>query len=368
MKVLLTGASGLLGWHTRVRLRALTGHDVVPVTHAQWPQLETLMEGADALIHIAGVNRGTDEEVELGNVRIAEELAAALRSSRPIRVVYANSVQAGNPTPYGTGKARAAEILERASRAAGGSLTDVILPNLFGEHGRPAYNSFVATFVDAVVRGAQPDVQNREVGLLHVQRAAQTLMDGLTGPAATVRPPATPTGVKDVLELLQEFQELYSGGDIPALDTEFRLDLFNTYRAALFPHHYPIALTSHTDARGRLVETVRAHGGQGQTFVSTTKPAVTRGEHFHLAKVERFVVLSGEARISLRRLFSDEIVSFEVSGESPVIVDMPTMWAHKITNVGPSELTTLFWTHSLFDPHLPDTYAEEVGDGAKVMA
>ena len=109
---------------------------------------------------------------------------------------------------------------------------------------------------------------------------------------------------------------------------------------------------------------VRAHGGQGQTFVSTTRPGITRGEHFHLRKVERFVVLSGRARISLRRLFSEEVVSFDVTGGDPSVVDMPTMWAHNITNTGSDELTTLFWTQELFDPAAPDTYAEPVGDAA----
>jgi len=105
---------------------------------------------------------------------------------------------------------------------------------------------------------------------------------------------------------------------------------------------------------------VRAHGGQGQTFVSTTKPGITRGEHFHLRKIERFVVLRGEARISLRRMFADDVVSFDVTGDAPAVVDMPTMWVHNITNTGASELTTLFWTHELFDPAAPDTFPDTV--------
>jgi UDP-2-acetamido-2,6-beta-L-arabino-hexul-4-ose reductase len=276
-------------------------------------------------------------------------------------VVYANSIQSGNGTPYGSGKQEAARLLGDACTRVGGSFVDVLLPNIFGEHGRPAYNSFVATFVDAVVRGVEPEVADREVALLHVQGAAAALLDGLTTPETTLAPSATPTTVGTVLAALQEFHLLYSTGDIPALDTPLRVDLFNTYRAARFPEHYPISLTAHSDERGRLVETVRAHGGQGQTFVSTTKPGVTRGEHFHLQKVERFVVLSGEARISLRRVFTDEVVSFEVTGDRPSVVDMPTMWVHNITNVGQTELTTLFWTHSLFDPEHPDTYWEPVG-------
>lgn len=362
MRVLLTGASGFLGWHTRVRLRALTDLDIVPVTRENWNQLGELVSSADAVIHVAGVNRGEPNDVETGNVRLAEALAQAVKdAARPTRIVFANSIQSGNGTPYGTGKARAAQLLRDAAEAVGGSFVDVLLPNIFGEHGRPAYNSFVATFVDAVIKGIEPEIQDREVALLHVQGAAEALRDALTTSETTIAPAATPTTVAAVLATLQEFRSVYAKGDIPALETPLRVDLFNTCRAALFPGHYPLPLTVHSDERGRLVETVRAHGGQGQTFVSTTKPGITRGDHFHLQKVERFVVLSGTARISLRRVFHHDVVHFEVSGERPVVVDMPTMWVHNITNVGSSELTTLFWTHSLFDPEHPDTYWEPVG-------
>ena len=369
MKILVTGASGFLGWHTCARLHALTEHETVPVTRSNWSELATLVDGADAIIHIAGVNRGEPEYVEAENVRLADDLGRVIEAAgAPLRLVFANSIQAGNETPYGTGKARAATRLQAALASVGGGFVDVLLPNLFGEHGRPAYNSFVATFVDAVARGEAASVQDREVALLHVQDAAQSLIDGLTNDDGQLTPAGTATSVTGVLDALQEFHALYATGDIPPLDSKLRVDLFNTYRAALFPDRYPIALTVHADDRGRLVETVRSHGGQGQTFVSTTRPGITRGEHFHLGKVERFVVLSGTARISLRRVLTDEVVSFDVSGESPAVVDMPTMWVHNITNTGDTDLTTLFWTHSLFDPDNPDTYWEPVGNAAKVDA
>lgn len=367
MKVLLTGAAGFLGWHTRVRLHALTDHEVVLATRDSWHLLPDLVADVDAVIHVAGVNRGEPDYVEHGNVTLARDLAEAISRSRVKRVVFANSIQAGNGTPYGAGKATAAEVLEAAARDAGGRFVDVQLPNLFGEHGRPGYNSFVATFVDAVVGGHQPTIQDRQVALLHAQGAAQALLDGLETTQSALEPQGTLTSVSEVYSLLGEFHEMYgASGDVPPLGSQLRVDLFNTYRSALFPQRYPIALTAHADDRGRLVETVRSHGGQGQTFVSTTRPGVTRGEHFHLGKVERFVVLSGQARISLRRVCDDEIVSFEVTGDCPAVVDMPTMWVHNITNIGDSELTTLFWTHSLFDPHAPDTYWEPVSIAEKV--
>ena len=362
MKVVVTGADGFLGWHVRARLKALTDYQVVAMGRHNWAQLDDHVADADAVIHLAGVNRGSDDEVEQGNTSLARELVDAVHrtAARP-RIVYANSIQSGNGTPYGNGKEAAASILREAAGSLGGECVDVRLPNLFGEHGRPRYNSFVATFVHAVVAGETPTVTDREVPLLHAQRAAQVLIDALDGPTSVVEPKGTPTTVRDVLETLQGFNRLYAEGDVPALTSDFDVDLFNTLRAARFPEHYPIPLVPRSDDRGRLVEVVRAHAGQGQTFVSTTKPGITRGEHFHLRKVERFVVVSGTARISLRKVLTDEVVSFDVSGESPVIVDMPTMWAHNITNTGTSELTTLFWTNELFDPAAPDTFPEPVG-------
>lgn len=362
MRIVITGAEGFLGWHTRLRLHALTGHEVVPVSRSTWGELAERVAGADAVLHLAGVNRGTDQEVADGNLRLAQDLAAAVSGAAPgARIVYANSIQAGNGSPYGTGKAGAAEILGEAVTAAGGTVVDVLLPNVFGEHGRPRYNSFVATFAHAVVRGDALQVEDRPVELLHAQGAAQALLDGLEGDARQDRPTGVPATVAGVLGALQEFDALYRVGDIPVLPDAFHRDLFNTLRAASFPEHAPIRLTPRTDQRGRLVEVVRMHGGEGQTFVSSTRPGVTRGEHFHLRKVERFVVIGGRARISLRRMFHHEVISFDVSGDDPVAVDMPIGWSHNITNTGDSDLTTLFWTSELFDPDDPDTVPEPVG-------
>ncbi|WP_338538501.1 NAD-dependent epimerase/dehydratase family protein [Janibacter terrae] len=363
MKVLLTGARGFLGWHTRLRLHALTDHEVVPVGRTEWSNLSGLVAEADAVIHVAGVNRAeTDDEVEGGNVQLAEDLATAIRGAgRPLRVVYANSVQAGNGGPYGTGKERAAQVLRAAVEGAGGHLVDVLLPNIFGEHGRPRYNSFVATFVDATVRGEIPTINDNRVGLLHVQDAAQALLEGLETPQTSLAPVPEPHGVQEVWDLLQEFHASYvPGGEIPDLSTKFRIDLFNTYRAALFPEHYPIALTPHSDPRGSFVETVRCRGGEGQTSFSTTVPGITRGEHYHLHKIERFAVISGTGTMELRKMFSDEVLTFPASGDQPVAIDMPVGWVHNIKNTGDEVLLTQFWSHELFRPDAPDTFAEPV--------
>lgn len=361
-RVALTGASGFLGWHTACRLRALHGLEPVRLGRDAFADPDTLrdaLEGVDTVIHLAGVNRAdTDGEVEHGNVELARALGAAL-GDRPVHVVFADSVQRELDNPYGRGKRRTAELL----RQLPGTLADVVLPNLFGEHGRPAYNSFVATFSHEVAAGRRPQVTgDRVLPLLHAQDAAQALIAAALEPRdRLVEVGGEPHGIGEVLETLTGFHGLYADrGELPDLSTPFAVDLFNTYRSYLFPAQFPISPPVHRDPRGDLFEAARTHGGTGQVFASTTRPGHTRGDHYHLRKVERFFVVSGEAEISLRRLLHDDVVTFRLSGDEPAFVDMPTMWAHNLRNVGTTDLVTLFWSDQLLDADRPDQYPEKV--------
>ncbi|MDP3950826.1 NAD-dependent epimerase/dehydratase family protein [Microbacterium sp.] len=366
MTVAITGGFGFLGWHTACRLRALHQEEPVRLGREDFADAGTLgakLADVDRIIHIAGLNRAaSDEAVEQGNIVPAEALATAVDAlGRPVDVVFANSVQADIDNAYGRGKARAAELLGNAVRFAGGHFADLLLPNLFGEHGRPGYNSFVATFVHEVLAGRTPTVSgDRNLPLLHAQDAAAALIAALGSDVRHVVK-AEEIGIGEVLALLQEFHECYSTrGEVPDLSTPMRGNLFNTYRAAAFPDMWPIVSEVHADRRGDLFETVRTHGGTSMSFISTTLPGQKRGEHYHLRKVERFFVVKGEAEIALRRLLTDEVVRFRLSGSTPGFVDMPTMWVHNITNVGESDLVTLFWSDQLLEPANPDQYPEQV--------
>ncbi|PYC76006.1 capsular biosynthesis protein [Micromonospora arborensis] len=362
LRLAVTGAGGFLGWHVRVLARALGWPEPVVISRGDLfdeAALAARLDGVDRVLHLAGVNRGDPVEVATANVDLAAALARGLRrcGTPPGAVVFANSVQAGNCTPYGDAKAVAAATLA----AARPDLIDVLLPNLYGEHGRPHYNSVVATFCRLLAEGRTPQVhEDRQMELVHVTDAAARLLgvpaDGSWDPSM----PMLRIGVRELANRLAAFADIYRNGEIPRLVDRHDVRLFNTYRSQCFPEHYPLPLPRHTDARGELVEAVRAHGTAGQTFCSTTRPGIARGEHFHLAKVERFVVLRGSAEISLRRVSEDTVVRFQVSGDEPVVVDMPTMWAHKIVNTGSDELFTLFWVNELFDPARPDTYPERV--------
>ncbi|MDQ0673953.1 UDP-2-acetamido-2,6-beta-L-arabino-hexul-4-ose reductase [Pseudarthrobacter siccitolerans] len=365
MKIALTGAGGFLGLHTRAAALSM-GYGLEPIglgskLHRQ--RAMAVVGGSDRLIHLAGVNRGSDREVHDGNLEFATQLADILCCvpSPPSHIVYANSVQAGNSSVYGQSKAEAAVILRAAAESVGASFTDVLLPNLFGEHGRPFYNSVVATFCHLLSAEQSAEIlDDRDLVLLHAQDAADILL-GIV-PMEDMKSFTVSRTVSAVLAQLQDIAYIYRKGDIPALESNFDLGLFNTYRSFRLqqPRKLPFALDRRTDARGSFFEVCRSQGGEGQTSFSTTVSGFTRGQHFHRRKVERFVVLSGEAEIAMRCLFSHSVLRFAVHGSEPVAIDMPTLWTHNIKNTGSTDLSTMFWTNDLYDPKRPDTFSSFV--------
>ena len=361
--IAMTGSPGFLGWHTRAALRekGLTAQEVPVGSGFDLVGADAALSGASRLIHLAGVNRAADNEISDGNVLFAQQIADALRRSDapPPVVVYSNSIQAGNGTVYGDAKAKAADILAAAASDLGLEFVDLRLPNLFGEHGRPFYNAVTATFCHILAEGGQPKVDNdKELTLLHAQNAADLLIG--TADLEDQGHLEVQETVSGLLGRLATFARIYRTGEIPDIATAFDRDLFNTYRSYTFESQTPIRLTRHADARGSFFEIIRSHGGSGQSSFSTTVPGVTRGDHYHRRKIERFTVLAGQGTIALRRLFTDKVYRFEVDGNEPMAIDMPTMWTHNITNSGDQVLYTSFWTNDIFDPNNPDTIAERV--------
>lgn len=362
-KVALTGGNGFLGWHTRLALRE-RGAAISRISVGDAFALEdaTRMVGdSDRLVHIAGVNRGTDEEVHDANILFAEQLAGAILAadSPPAVVVYANSTQSTNGSVYGEAKLRAGDILRVAAESIGAQFEDVALPNLFGEHGRPFYNAVTATFCHLLAQGDVPVVQeDKELCLLHAQNAADLLIGNVPREKQTSL--EVQESVSGLLQRLEEISMIYKSGEVPDVSELFSRDLFNTYRSYAFANRSAIPLARHADARGAFFEIVRSHGGPGQSSFSTTVSGISRGDHYHRRKIERFTVLAGEGTIKLRKVFSDDIVEIPVSGATPMAVDMPTGWAHRIRNTGQEKLYTSFWTNDIFDPANPDTIPEVV--------
>ncbi|MFT4147948.1 MAG: capsular biosynthesis protein [Micrococcaceae bacterium] len=359
----LTGGNGFLGWHTRALLHSegIESKSFSVGQEFDVDQAKAAVDGSERLIHIAGVNRGTDDEVADGNVTFARQVAQVLQEVHtPPRVVsFANSIQADLDNIYGQAKSGAAKVLQQVCDELGIQFENVLLPNLFGEHGKPNYNSFVATFCYKLAHDETPSVNgDTQIPLLHVQNAAKVLT-GMV-PVKNIDQLTTKRTVPQVLEQLEEFKAKYDKGEIPSLQSDFDLDLFNTYRSYVFEVRPAIELTANADNRGHFVEMSRAYQGDSQSSFSTTVPGITRGQHYHRRKIERFVVMSGTAEIGLRKLLTDEKVTIPATADKPIAVDMPTFWPHNITNTGDDTLHTFFWTNDIFNPDNPDTYPEDV--------
>lgn len=371
MKIVITGAAGLLGWHCGARLHAAncaarykgenSPYQLELVDRARFSDPDALTEalvGAGAVLHFAGVNRGTDAEVAEGNPAIAEALVAACRSANAFpHIVYANSTHSRMDSIYGISKRTAGEILARL----GSSYTNLILPHIFGECARPNYNNVTATLIHALWNGETPEINPEgRVELLHAGAAAQLAISAvLENRTGTLAPEGKAMSTVELFEHLWDFHASYSDNVFPVLSDPFDLALFNTYRTGGYPAHCPKAMRPNTDHRGTLFECSRALGAS-QTFLSTTLPGQLRGDHFHTDLVERFLVVRGKATIRIRKVLTDEVHSFEVSGDEPVAIDMPPLHTHHIENNSDDTVLTYFWAHRLFDPGNPDTFADPV--------
>jgi UDP-2-acetamido-2,6-beta-L-arabino-hexul-4-ose reductase len=360
----ITGIDGFVGFHLRANLHArglrVAGADL-PEFQAD-ARLHQFVGQCDAIVHLAGMNRGNDEDIWRVNTQLVRQLTDAMdrQGVRPA-VVFSSSTHIHLDTVYGKAKRECTRLFEAWSAATGARFVNLIIPNVFGEFCRPFYNSVVATFCHQLAHGEQPKViEDREIELIHAQELADRIYAAVTG---ETRGPLPLSGrkikVTELLAALEGFSATYRQGVLPDLGEAFTLNLFNTLRSYWFPGRYPVPLDVHADARGSLFECVKSLG-KGQVNYSTTHPEVTRGNHFHRRLVERFLVLEGRARIRIRRLFGDQTVEFDVSGDSPCFVDIPTFHTHNITNTGQDRLLTLFWMNKLFDPGDADTFPEQV--------
>lgn len=368
MKVCITGAGGFIAWHLRCLLAVCESVDEVRLafrdTLTDPGKAREIVAGVDVVFHLAGINRAPEEDLRDGNAMLARILVDALTvvGSTPM-VMFSSSTHAIDPvSAYGEGKSEAAKVLGEWANRAGARFIELVIPHVFGEFGRPEYNSVVATFCHRIVNGCVPQIINDgQLELIHVQDLVDTMLSLVEGNRrGRIRVSGVPSSVRDVAnKLMRHYIDYLDRGIVPDLSNTLDRNLFNSLRSYIKYSTFPVFPHIYSDDRGRLFETVKVLSG-GQSFVSATNPGVTRGNHFHRRKFERFVVLSGEAVIRLRKLFCDDVVEFQVGGDGPGYVDIPTLHTHSITNVGDSPLVTQFWTNELYDNDKPDTYSEAV--------
>lgn len=338
-------------------------------------RLKEFVLQCDAIIHLAALNRHNDPQVIYEtNLRLVKQVIAACEATRSTpHILFSSSTQEERENLYGQSKKEGRALFEKWAINNSARFTGLIIPNIFGPFGHPYYNSVVATFCHQLTHNETPKIDvDGEIKLIYVGELVKeivkhlqshdTATNNMVSRCQTIHVPHTSTiKVSDLLQKLKGFKEnYYEKGIIPNLDEPFERNLFNTFvcyinHSAFFP--FPLKLN--TDERGSFVETIKLNSG-GQVSLSTTVPGITRGNHFHTRKAERFAVIKGKARIDIRRIGTDKALSFDLDGSQPSFVDMPIWFTHNVTNVGNDDLYIIFWISEQFNPEDADTFFEIV--------
>ncbi|MDD3567439.1 MAG: NAD-dependent epimerase/dehydratase family protein [Bacteroidales bacterium] len=397
IKVGITGQAGFVGTHLYNTLGLHPDKfQRIPFKDSYFKneeQLKEFVSQCDAIVHLAAMNRHNDPEVVYStNIGLVKQLIEACEEtdSKP-HILFSSSTQEERDNLYGKSKKEGRELFEAWAQRNSAPFTGLVIPNVFGPFGHPYYNSVVATFCHQLTHSETPKIEvDGELKLIYVGELVDIMVTKIEGTLITqiqqidsdISENPCPTDavrrvsnqchqcsinhtakikVSSLLQLLKSYKENYfAKGIFPNLDNPFERNLFNTFvcyidHKTFFPFHLDLK----TDDRGSFVETVKLNSG-GQVSFSTTKPGITRGNHFHTRKAERFAVIKGKARIELRRIGTNEVLSFELDGSQPSFVDMPIWYTHNITNIGDEEVYTIFWISEHFDADDTDTFFETV--------
>ena len=370
-KVGITGISGFVGYHLYQQIK-YTCEELELVEFKRLffddeSKLDNFVRQCDVIVHLAAVNRlESQEKLYEINVSLAQALINSLvRTGSKPHIVVSSSTQEERDNLYGASKKEVRRLFSNWANQTNSCFTGMIIPNVFGPFCKPFYNSVISTFCYQLTHEETPKIDvDGQLNLIYVGDLVQKIIQLIELKDNTHNFEVKEGSVQKVSEILNElnnFKDIYfNSGEIPELNSKYLIQLFNTFRSFLdFKTYYPKYLTPHKDDRGAFVEIIR-NSISGQTSYSTTVPEITRGNHFHTRKIERFTVIQGKALIQLRKIGTDEIFNFELDGNQPSFVDKPVWYTHNIKNIGEDELLTVFWINEPFDPQDPDTYFEIV--------
>ena len=371
LKIGITGQAGFVGTHLYNTLGLFPEEferiDFQKEYFEDPNQLNEFVAQCDVIVHLAAMNRHNDPQVIYDtNIGLVEKLIQSLDQTKSkAHVLFSSSSQEERDNLYGKSKKEGRELMIDWAEKAGGKFTGMIIPNVFGPFGHPSYNSVVATFCHKLAHNETPTIEvDGELKLIYVGELVEAILSEIRkgkSNAELVIAHTSESKVSQLLSLLECYKAAYQDkGIIPSLNTTFELNLFNTFRCYMdIANHFPVKFVEHTDPRGSFVEIIRLGVG-GQVSFSTTVPSITRGNHYHTRKIERFAVIKGKALIQLRRIGTDEVLDFYLDGAEPAYVDMPIWYTHNIKNIGEEVLYTNFWINEFYDPNDPDTYFENV--------
>jgi len=370
IKVGVTGSNGFVGWHLCRSLELDSYKFELIEFKRDWfnedINLDSFVLKCDTIVHLAGLNRHSEESAIYNtNIGLAERLIDSFkRTGFKGQLIFSSSIQEERNNTFGNSKKIARELFSNWANQSGAIFHGVIIPNVFGAFGVPFYNSVVSTFCHQLVNNEFPKIEtDSALNLIYINDLVQKIIN-LFNTETNDNVIISHTDrykVSEILEFLAIFKNKYfENGEIPTFSNQFELNLFNTFRSYFnLNTYFPVKYKNNIDERGNFVEIIRLETG-GQVSFSTTKKGITRGNHFHTRKIERFSVIKGKALIQLRKIGTNEVYDYYLSGDEPAYVDMPIWYTHNIKNIGEEELYTMFWINEFYDANNPDTYFENV--------
>ncbi len=380
MNILITGANGFVGKNLAVSLENIrdgkdktksisSNFDIMKYDIDTSPDLlDEYCRLADFVFHLAGVNRPQNpEEFMAGNFGFTSTLLETLKKyGNKCPVLISSSIQALLDNPYGQSKKAGEDLIISYTRETGAKVIVYRLPNIFGKWCRPNYNSAVATFCNNVANDLPITISDPDVNmqLVYIDDVVNEFIGALQGREHVENgygfiPTVHKVRLGEIADLIYSFKESRKSLDVPKLDSAFDKALYSTYLSYLPEDQFSYPLKMNIDNRGSFTEIIRT-SDRGQFSVNISKPGITKGNHWHHSKNEKFVVVSGKGLIQFRKIGTDKVLNYHVSGDIIKVVDIPTGYTHNITNEGEGDLVTFMWCSESFDPNSPDTYYEEV--------
>ncbi len=369
MRILVTGANGFVGKNLIAELNNRGYKDIYEFTRERDKKtLYRFTRDCEFVFHLAGVNRPRKEEEFMEcNFGFTSELLELLeKHNNKAPVLITSSIQAEKDNPYGRSKKAGEDLLFKYSRKTGANVFIYRLPNLFGKWSQPNYNSVVATFCHNLARGIEIHIDDpqKHISLSYIDDVVDEFINTMEeipniGKSFCRVSKVYDTNLGNLASLIRSFKDSRGNLFIPDLGDELTKKLYSTYLSYLPEDGFLYQLKMHIDDRGSFTEFLKSTE-RGQLSINISKPGITKGNHWHHTKNEKFLVVSGEALIKFRRIDSDKIIEYRVSAQKLELVDIPTGYTHNITNIGDIDLVTIMWANEVFDPEKPDTYALEV--------
>lgn len=369
MKVAVTGKEGFIGYHlyntilySQVDLKIV---DFPKKLFYDESKLDKLIKSVDVIVHLAGLNRSDDDDLLLNtNIDLSEKIASsAERTNFKGKIIFASSTLEKSKTIYGKSKKISNNIFLKSSELHKYSYTSIVIPNVFGPFCKPHYNSFISTFCHNLIFGEKLNIEvDKKVKLIFINNLIKEILNIIKNKSQNRVEITEDISIKvsGVKKILEDFNKCYiKKNTIPDLNSDFEKNLFLTLQSFIKIEDFPKTNKLSIDNRGKFSEIVRSYS-EGQSSFSITKSGITRGNHFHTRKIERFAVIKGQALIEVRKIGTKDKFSFKLDGESPSFVDMKVWHTHNIKNIGNSDLITFFWINEFYNEDDPDTFFEKV--------